>query len=83
MKNGKNLVKTQLLPEKLTVFFPYSHWKQTSQLKKNNNTSSCIILKMHDTSINFKGLYFNIHSQRQKLELLSLREERNWEGDGP
>lgn len=44
---------------------------------------SCIILKMHDTSINFKGLYFNIHSQRQKLELLSLREERNWEGDGP
>ena len=23
---------------------------------------SCIILKMHDTRINFKGLYFNIHS---------------------
>lgn len=67
MKNGKNLVTTQLLPEKLTVFFPYSRWKQTSQLKKKQqqiimHALSCIILKMHDTSINFKGLYFNIHS---------------------
>ena len=67
MKNGKNLVTTQLLPEKLTVFFPYAHWKQTSQLKKKQQqiimyALSYIILKMHDTSINFKGLYFNIHS---------------------
>ena len=34
MKNGKNLVTTQLLPEKLTVLFSYSHCKETSQLKK-------------------------------------------------
>ena len=66
MKNGKNLVTTQLLPEKLTVLFSYSHCKETSQLKKKKqqiimHALSCIILKMH-TSINFKGLYFNIHS---------------------
>jgi len=37
MKNGKNLVTTQLLPGKLTVFFPNLHYKETSQFLKKTS----------------------------------------------
>ena len=56
MKNGKNLVTTQLLPEKLTVLFSYSHCKETSQLKKKKTTDdhACIIMHYFKNAYQYK-----------------------------